>query len=207
MSRDYYVYLHKTADTGVVFYVGKGVKSRLNETRDRSTEWCKMVEEHGFIPEVYLDGLTSDESHYKERELILNAPEDYQLVNTEWSKARSNSSTGILGVCYEEKSKQKWRKRFGKYVTETTRQITAHIYDSINKKQLSKTWSIKKLGYDATLELAKDWRLFKEKELLALQSTKKYETFEFKANKDADGNIILYDNNGKYLETILVSKT
>lgn len=43
----FYVYVHKRATDGVVFYVGKGSGVRAYRTADRNQEWAAVVAEYG----------------------------------------------------------------------------------------------------------------------------------------------------------------
>ena len=49
MSKKYYIYTHKKADTGVVFYVGKGCGKRDLRKDGRNSLWKKIVAKHGYI--------------------------------------------------------------------------------------------------------------------------------------------------------------
>lgn len=70
---DAYVYLHKKADTGDVFYVGIGSKPkfyRAYEKIKRSKHWVNLVNKHGFVVEILHTGLTWSEAQEKEMEII-----------------------------------------------------------------------------------------------------------------------------------------
>ena len=66
----YYVYLHKIASTGEVFYVGKGQRSRLTSVHRRNTTWNAIVSEKEWFAEKYMDNLSSDEAANLEVKLI-----------------------------------------------------------------------------------------------------------------------------------------
>jgi len=53
----YYVYIHRKADTGEVFYVGKGHGKRAYTTTNRSLLWKNVVKKHGYIVEFIETGL------------------------------------------------------------------------------------------------------------------------------------------------------
>lgn len=57
MSDYYYVYLHKRAHDGVVFYVGKGKKSRAKSKQGRSKHWHNTVNKYGYVIEFVCVGL------------------------------------------------------------------------------------------------------------------------------------------------------
>jgi hypothetical protein len=54
---DFYVYLHRKATTGEVFYVGKGIKDRAWTRTGRSNLWQRTAKKHGLIVEIVQDGL------------------------------------------------------------------------------------------------------------------------------------------------------
>lgn len=47
----HYIYLHKRADDGVVFYVGIGVGRRATAVKNRSDFWKRIVAKHGYTIE------------------------------------------------------------------------------------------------------------------------------------------------------------
>lgn len=57
----FYVYQHLRADTGEVFYVGKGKGKRLT-SRGRNEYWKRIVEKHGLIVEVIAEKLTETDA-------------------------------------------------------------------------------------------------------------------------------------------------
>ena len=65
-----YVYGHYKADTGELFYIGKGSGHRAWSKRTRNKHWKYVVEKHGLIIKVLEDGLTDDEAYNRERQLI-----------------------------------------------------------------------------------------------------------------------------------------
>lgn len=54
---DFYVYLHKRATDGRVFYVGKGHENRAWSDKGRNKYWHKIVGKHGFTVEILHHGL------------------------------------------------------------------------------------------------------------------------------------------------------
>lgn len=72
----HYVYVHRKADTGQVFYVGKGTIKRGRrierpyERTSRNQWWQRVVSKHGFLVELIASCLTDQESQRLERELI-----------------------------------------------------------------------------------------------------------------------------------------
>lgn len=57
IPQDFYVYLHRKATTGEVFYAGKGLVDRAWASKDRSAPWRNTVAKHGYTVEVVQDGL------------------------------------------------------------------------------------------------------------------------------------------------------
>ena len=67
----FYVYLHKKADTGEVFYVGKGSRpDRIVDRAGRSTWWHATVAKHGLVTEMIQHYATDSQSKAFERSLI-----------------------------------------------------------------------------------------------------------------------------------------
>lgn len=48
----FYTYIHRKADTGDIFYVGKGIGNRCNETTNRNNQWRLVFEKHGRVVEI-----------------------------------------------------------------------------------------------------------------------------------------------------------
>ena len=56
--KDFYVYLHKRATDGSVFYVGKGTGRRSTEfNKSRSAHWKNIASKNGVVVELYATGL------------------------------------------------------------------------------------------------------------------------------------------------------
>lgn len=55
-AQGFYVYAHKKASTGEVFYIGKG-KGKRARRKDRTDFWCSIVEKHGLVVEIFESGL------------------------------------------------------------------------------------------------------------------------------------------------------
>lgn len=75
MTNRFFIYQHKTADTGAVFYIGKGtVKKggfeRAYITKKRSKFWQAIVEKHGLVVEVLESFETEEAAFERERQLI-----------------------------------------------------------------------------------------------------------------------------------------
>lgn len=66
----FYVYVHRRADNGEIFYVGKGSRNRFRTPYGRSPEWHSAIQRHGFTAHVVEDGLTEAEAYEVERSFI-----------------------------------------------------------------------------------------------------------------------------------------
>lgn len=49
---EFYTYIHRKADTGEVFYVGKGKGQRATTIYNRTKYWQNVVKKHGFVVEI-----------------------------------------------------------------------------------------------------------------------------------------------------------
>lgn len=67
---DFYVYLHREADTGRAFYVGKGRARRAYVRSGRSEHWSRIAAKHGFAVTILADGLTEAQAFALEVETI-----------------------------------------------------------------------------------------------------------------------------------------
>ena len=92
-----YVYGHYKADTGELFYIGKGTGNRAWIRWGRSTYWNRIVSKHGLVIKILEDGLTEDEAFEKETRLI----EEVGLTNL------ANIREGGLGNT-SESAKKLW---------------------------------------------------------------------------------------------------
>jgi hypothetical protein len=78
---NFYVYIHKRKDNGVVFYVGKGSGLRAYRPK-RSKRYLAVIEESGgFTSEIIENNLTELEALDKETTLIQNPPREWNLIN------------------------------------------------------------------------------------------------------------------------------
>lgn len=75
-----YVYGHYKADTGELFYIGKGTGDRAWSKKDRNKHWHHTVKKHGYIVKLLHEHLTEDEALTKEIALIAEVGLD-NLVN------------------------------------------------------------------------------------------------------------------------------
>ena len=68
---DYYVYVHRKASDGKVFYVGKGTAGRAWQSGyKRNEHWNRIVEKHGFTVDLVETGYENWYAQEREIELI-----------------------------------------------------------------------------------------------------------------------------------------
>ena len=70
MRNDFYVYTHKRATDGRVFYVGKGTKNRAYSKHGRNRYWQRVASKHGFEVDVVHQSLSETDALKKEIALI-----------------------------------------------------------------------------------------------------------------------------------------
>ena len=104
-NMQYYIYQHRAADTGNIFYVGKGKDKRHADKNKRSRYWKFYVEKHGFTSEIIANGLDEELAFLSEIECIdLYKRRGIKLVNL------SNGGEGCSGYSHphSEEQKAKW---------------------------------------------------------------------------------------------------
>lgn len=108
----FYVYLHREADTGRPFYVGKGHGRRAGSSFGRSTWWKRIVAKHGFTMEIMAEGLTESQAF------------EFEIFAIEHFDGLCNISSGGQGVCNPPNwLREKFRQRqLGKSPSPITRQ-------------------------------------------------------------------------------------
>ena len=95
-----YVYGHYKADTGELFYIGKGTGERAWAKDRRNPHWKNVVAKHGFEVRILEDNLTDVEALDKEKQLIEEIGLDNLTNMTEGGQAGGN------GLSSEEMSKR-----------------------------------------------------------------------------------------------------
>jgi hypothetical protein len=70
LPKDFYVYEHRKATTGEVFYIGKGKDGRAWFTGNRKRHWINIAKKHGVVVNIIQDGLQEWFAHELERDLI-----------------------------------------------------------------------------------------------------------------------------------------
>jgi hypothetical protein len=101
----HYTYCHTTADTGKVFYIGKGTrKDRATRKDSRSAHWHNIVNKHGFNAEILAYWDTEEEAHSHEKLLIACFKDmGYKLAN------KTDGGEGVCGHKHSLESIEKNR--------------------------------------------------------------------------------------------------
>jgi hypothetical protein len=100
-----YVYGHYKADTGELFYIGKGVRNRAWSHYCRNKHWNNVVNKHGLEVKILYDGLTDEEAYEKERELI--AEVGLQNLTNIMEGGEGPTSAGIRRMFEDPEYRQK----------------------------------------------------------------------------------------------------
>lgn len=99
----FYVYVHRRATTGAVFYVGKGTDRRAWEAFNRNQHWRRIVQKHGYTVELVLRGAQEWYACEYERELIAYYGRD-QLCN------KTDGGEGVSGYKSTPERNEKIRR-------------------------------------------------------------------------------------------------
>lgn len=99
LPQDFYVYLHRKATTGEVFYVGKG-KGKRAWSIIRNRYWHSIVKKHGFIVEIVYSGLQEWFAFELEHDLIA-------LYGRETLCNMTNGGEGVSGYVHTEENLKK----------------------------------------------------------------------------------------------------
>jgi len=100
VARQHYVYVHRRADDGGVFYVGKGKGRRAWCGHSRSRHWRFVANKHGFVPAILRDEMPEYCALSLERIVITAIGRD-KLTNA------TDGGGGITGWKHTEEAKRK----------------------------------------------------------------------------------------------------
>lgn len=99
---DFYVYIHRRADNGQVFYIGKGRLRRSNNKSLRSIHWKRTVAKYGYWIEKPQQNMTEENALLLEMWLIARYLHlGYKLCN------KTLGGDGCLGMKLTEESRKK----------------------------------------------------------------------------------------------------
>lgn len=127
-SKDFYVYLHRKATTGKVFYVGKGTSYRAYDKIGRSNWWKNIVAKHGYSIEFYISGVQDWYAIEVEKELIAYYGRENLCNMTDGGDGASNPPNSII-----EKRRQ---KNIGKKRTKETRINMSNAQREVKSKTI-----------------------------------------------------------------------
>lgn len=102
VSWKFYTYVHRRADTGEVFYVGKGCGNRLNFTHQRSEYWNRVVAKHGFVAEFV--AFFIENCHAMDHEVCLIA--EYRAAGAALVN-HTNGGEGTSGWTHTDRAREK----------------------------------------------------------------------------------------------------
>jgi hypothetical protein len=77
----FYIYVHKTKDDGVPFYVGKGTRRRAWSWSGRNSKWTEVAKRHGMSVEIVSHHDNQDEAFEVEKALISQLSQFFNLCN------------------------------------------------------------------------------------------------------------------------------
>lgn len=124
-----YVYTHRKATTGQVFYVGKGTAERAWDRYGRNVYWQRIAAKHGFTVQIESEGLLEFEAHAQERELIAKLrAEGVRLANL------TDGGEGTLNPSAETRKKISDAHRGKKVSQETRAKMSASLRGKVKSE-------------------------------------------------------------------------
>jgi hypothetical protein len=138
--KEFYVYIHRRATTGEIFYIGKGTDGRAR-LEGRNRHWINIVKKHGYSVEFVQIGLQEWYAFELEIELIaLYGRRDLglgPLVNM------TDGGEGICGYEHTQESREKiaLTSKGRRLTNEARKKISKALADPIKKELRSKAIS------------------------------------------------------------------
>lgn len=104
--KKYYVYQHVTADTGEIFYIGKGFNKRAYSKNNRNKYWHNIVTKHGYNVEILYSELDESSALRLEAEMIQS------LKSLDLCKANlsTGGTSGASGIKWSTESRNRLSK-------------------------------------------------------------------------------------------------
>jgi len=96
-DKNFYVYVHRRATDGAIFYVGKGKRARLTSAKNRNIWWQRTADKYGWTAQKIFQNLTEECALSIEKMLIATLRD--QLSNI------TDGGQGVSGLCHSEKTK------------------------------------------------------------------------------------------------------
>ena len=110
----YYVYLHRRASDGSIFYVGKGKGERyisLSKSERPNIKWINVSNKHGVVAEIVQDGMSESDAFLLEMWLIAKfRHEGIDLSNM------TDGGEGVSGYSWSQEQKDAKSKSMGRAV-------------------------------------------------------------------------------------------
>lgn len=97
---NFYVYVHKKASDGSIFYVGKGTGRRSHDFVRRNEHWKRIASKYGVVVELLKSGLTEDEALEFEVQIIAEIGREH-LCN------KTNGGEGFVGLVRTDEHRKK----------------------------------------------------------------------------------------------------
>ncbi len=137
----FYVYRHLRADTGEIFYVGKGMGRRAFDKYHRSKYWKNIEAKHGVLVEFVKEGITESESIQLEIQTI----EEYRRAGIKLINM-TDGGDGTTGYSHTEEHRKKMSElqagennpRFGKPGTRKGVKATQEQIERMRQSHLGK---------------------------------------------------------------------
>jgi hypothetical protein len=139
VKRGYYVYLHKSAERGEVFYIGKGSGKRAWDSKKRNSDWKSKVEEldDNWEVEIYKGDLTENEAYRLEEKLVKEFgffdDENDQLTNH--FPGGDMPATFTIGTSNEKDNWEEAYKKFRKFnfLSKVDKEkLAKNLYEELN---------------------------------------------------------------------------
>lgn len=114
----FYTYIHKTADTGRTFYVGKGKGARASWPHTRGAHWNSVVKKHGGFTSEITDRFETEEEAFAHERFLIASLRTFgaRLVN------KTDGGDGPAGYRHtEETRRQLSEMQKGKVIPQETR--------------------------------------------------------------------------------------
>lgn len=198
--KGYFVYLHRKATDGTVFYVGKGSRDRYKQTDRSNIHWQHTALKHGVLVDIVMDNLQEWYAYELESELVhLYGRSDLgygTLVN------HSDGGDGTNGYICTEEVRAKRRLMIGELSPRFDSKLYTFKNFKTNETRLATKSSMYKdegVPYTALLRSAegiagtyKNWYLPSEITDLELQA--RLEGFKGKFSHRADHTIYDFTN-------------
>ena len=106
----HYTYLHRSAKTNEIFYIGKGIGKRAYVKNNRNIDWHNIVDNEGYQIEILGKWKTNEEALEHEKFLILCAKDlNWPLTNKTSGGQGALGNQNWLGKTHSLESKEKIR--------------------------------------------------------------------------------------------------